>query len=279
MEPLRAENLLARKSSDSFGTVRLLAARLGAWVLLLVVVGLLAWLLLAGGQALFFRHNPHYLLRQPPRIEIVTGSIAEAAVLARLDVTPGTTNLYELNLAQVRRRLLEDPIVRQAEVRLVLPDTLWIRVFGRTPVAQLARPGGQLVDSEGMVLPPATTNKDRALPILMGIPHPNSFKEGDRLTEPLAQSALEFLQDIDTAPNGHWLDPKRIQLISAYDEVHIFLHARPDRFIREDAELVVPAKNIPLAISHALQIIDERSRDGMSTSYMNVTLKRVPVRP
>jgi len=62
-------------------------------------------------------------------------------------------NVFRLDLAAVRERLLARPWVADASVRRVVPDTLVVRVLERTPVARWQRAGGEaLVDGAGVVV-------------------------------------------------------------------------------------------------------------------------------
>lgn len=82
---------------------------------------------------------------------------------------PVGTPLSDVNLLEVRRRLMSEPFIREAIINREYPDIIRIRVAERTPVASLNC--GQLlyVDTAGVLLPPARASARLDLPVISGI--------------------------------------------------------------------------------------------------------------
>jgi cell division protein FtsQ len=79
-------------------------------------------------------------------------------------------NILDLDLARIEESVQSDPWVRSATVRRVLPDTLYVRIVERTPIAR-ARIDDRtyLVDSTGYVIGPADAGIGGRLPLLDGL--------------------------------------------------------------------------------------------------------------
>lgn len=118
------------------------------WLLLgvFVVLGLLAVGVYFSGNWLFFR-NDHFVLRTIDLREKGPGYWGKrhAAIAARAGIVPGRDNLWKVDPAQVRARLLAIPAIATCEVRRVLPDTLKITITERIPRAAIENPASSRV--------------------------------------------------------------------------------------------------------------------------------------
>jgi cell division protein FtsQ len=99
--------------------------------------------------------------------------LAEDQVLA-LSGIQGGEHYYSLSAATVEKRLEANPLVRNAVVEKVFPDTLRMTVWGRQPAAVLlASASGRslpvLVDDEGIVFKVGGTNTDVDFPVVSGL--------------------------------------------------------------------------------------------------------------
>jgi len=80
------------------------------------------------------------------------------------------SNLLELDLARVEAIVRQDPWVRSAAVRRVLPRTLRITVEERTPAAlALIHGRAHVIDADGHVIGPAGADLSENLPVLTGL--------------------------------------------------------------------------------------------------------------
>jgi len=81
-------------------------------------------------------------------------------------------NLLTLDLEPLMRQVQDHPWVQEVDIRKVLPDTLWVYIQERTPVAVVESSGGfHWVDSEGVVLGSALpkAGESRSFPHITGI--------------------------------------------------------------------------------------------------------------
>jgi len=170
-------------------------------------------------------------------------------------------------------------LIQRAEVQLVLPDRLRVRVWGRVPVAQLLSVRGMLVDEDGVLLPPALTPESIALPVITGVRGAPELEPGDRLASEAAQAALRFLHQLEMLPQGGWLDVRLVQLDRANDELRVYLRGDDERYLRSNTVMVLPQDDLKVALGRVLAIIAERSSHGQWISHVNATYDRVPVRP
>ena len=110
------------------------------------------------------------------------------AILDTLDVARGTP-ILGVDLAQAKHRLETLPWVRSAAIERRLPDTLFIRIVERQPLAYWQRQGKLvLIDREGTMLPSDPLEGAGTLIVLVGADAP---KAGDGLLQMLAgESAL-----------------------------------------------------------------------------------------
>ncbi len=250
--------------------------RTGVWGA--VAVGVLLFVILScvALENLFYSRNPHFTLRDV-QVETIKGTVDPAFVQRKLKLQPGEDNLYALDLAELRRELLEDPIIQEADVRRVLPDQLLVTVYGRTPVAQLLRKGGLLVDASGYIMGPGRQEETLTLPIVVGVPNAGKAREGTLLNEPALQSALEFLKYRATMNRGNWLDVRFVQCNMQYEELIIYLHKNPEFLIRDNAKLVLPTRKMYDALTNAMDVIEIRSLARQPTAEINATYQRIPV--
>jgi cell division protein FtsQ len=99
--------------------------------------------------------------------------LAEDQVLALSGIQAGE-HWYTVGTAAIEKRLEASPLVRQARVERLFPDTVRLTVWGRQPVALLlAASGGRsvpvLVDGDGVIYKLGSARGDLDLPVISGI--------------------------------------------------------------------------------------------------------------
>ena len=232
-----------------------------------------------GLERLFHSRNPHFTLRKI-EIKVALGALEPETLLPTLGLRRGVDNLYGLKLGKLRRKLLQHPMIQQAEVRRILPDTIHVTIYGRTPVAQLLKRGGRLVDGSGWVMPPTGRNDTLNLPIITGVAGVMTAPIGARLRESVLEHALEFLKHKAAMPRGAWLAVKLVQCSQQHGELIVYLNARPERGIRPNATLRLPAADLERALTNTLDVLEARAQARQSTSAINATNpRRIPVTP
>lgn len=277
---------MARKTSktssksrqDKKGRGRLIAMRLASWAILAACIIAVTMGTRWAFTTFFYLKNPHFTLREI-RINTEKGPIEPETIRALIDYREDQVNLLTIDIAAVRAAIMQHPMVEQVEVRQLLPDTLYVRVFGRAPVARLLTPQGRLMDREGLVLPPVVKTQSGNLPIITGIPGIGNYQIGDTIEHPLMLTALRFLTARDTLTNGHWLDVRMIQLGTHYDELRVYLRRNDRCLIREDALLLLPSDDVEHAVQRALTTIEERARTNQPTSQLDAISRKVIVLP
>ena len=75
-------------------------------------------------------------------------------------------NLFSIHLGQIRAQIEEEPSIRRATVRRILPGTVSILIDQRRPIAQVKAGRYYLVDAEGVVVPPILKFADPTLPVI-----------------------------------------------------------------------------------------------------------------
>jgi cell division septal protein FtsQ len=141
-------------------------SREGRWRLALVLlrwaggavaVAVVAWG--AGQAALVWRGDPSALPGGTPAVPLqhltlATDGVLDRAWLERTLALPARASLPQLNLAQLRGRILASGQAREATLIRDFPATLAVRVAERSPVARVMTPGADrplLVAPDGVV--------------------------------------------------------------------------------------------------------------------------------
>lgn len=125
----------------------------------------------------FIREGTYFELRE---IRVSGDTRGERMqILECLNVRVGD-NLLLLSKEQVRRHAEAHPWVRHARVGKQLPNTLWIEILERTPVALLNNDRDRILfglDEEGYVLPPLPGEEIAAkqYPVVTGVPANRCF--------------------------------------------------------------------------------------------------------
>lgn len=131
-------------------------------------IGLLVFLevLLLGGHAVqWFTTSPRFILR---KVDVVGHQSLNPNSLVKLaGLSPGT-NLFEVDLEAVRKRIESNPWIRRTSIRKVPPSTLRIEIEERRPAAFIRGKGTVAVDREGIILGRLNFRPAKCLPLLEG---------------------------------------------------------------------------------------------------------------
>jgi len=212
----RARHVLASKMSAR-GSRQVMGQRVGVMLLLvgtilsLLVIGMITS---AGMDKLFEKllyQNSDFTLR---RFQIEPANkIGKGELVAASGVRIGQ-NLLQLSLDEVRESLQKLPTVASVRVERRLPDTLYLFIEERRPVAllcptpttgtQLAQPM-YYIDSRGFVLKPKPGEKLISLPTIRGVSS-DEVVEGEQTANPDLRAALVFLREAPLAPVRDGLD-------------------------------------------------------------------------
>ena len=177
------------------------AHKAGALLLLLAALGALVWMLVAGTEWLgrvLFSENPRFTIRV---LDLQSNGRLRPEQLREYGKVAEGQNLFAVNIAQVRANLETAPLIRTAEIKRDLPDTLIIRVRERTALARLAGGAGgypMLVDRDGYILGLAGAS---TLPLLTGASE-RGLAPGSVVREKQVLDALDALDLCDTTKLG-----------------------------------------------------------------------------
>jgi cell division protein FtsQ len=177
--------------------------------LCLLMAGWGIWLVVGWMHSVLFTQNDRFELE---RIEARTdGVLTEELLQEWIGVEPGT-NLYELDLSALRKRMESHAIVRKALVRRSLPDGLEIAVNERVPIARMGQVEGRLnwlLDKDGVLIQKSFQSKH--LPFLVGVRQDVTL--GESVADSPAVHALACIEDLRVLPSK-MRDLLRVHVIS-----------------------------------------------------------------
>ncbi len=230
----------------------------------------------------FLTENPHFTLQE---IKVtVNGNLRQEEILRRLEVwnvKKGKSNLFALDIPELRERLAKFVMVSKADFQIVLPSKLEVTVTERVPVVRLAGGNGRLLDAEGWMLPPmsAAEQKTESLPLVSNLKSAELTPTGKKAEDEMTQGVLRFLHLINTRPYGRLFDVKRIACDTEQRQLRVLLRAR-STFV-EDAQMIVPATSdveIDAALFRVEKIAADRMLGQLKTRFIDATyVTNVPV--
>ncbi|MBO4647849.1 MAG: FtsQ-type POTRA domain-containing protein [Lentisphaeria bacterium] len=162
-----------------------------ALVIALAGSGVLIWLLANE----MFLANPRFVLKHVR----VTGhqkgfwTDKKDLVCSILRIRENETNLFSIDLGEMRKRLLErESSIRSVRVRRELPDTLDVDITERIPVAQV-KDSQLVVDEQTILMQRSRCMKfDPKLPIIVGPPEVSTYPSGSKI--PQFKAAVDLIE-------------------------------------------------------------------------------------
>ena len=158
----------------------------------------------------------------------VDGKVSIHTILSELGVeTDLNNNIIDLDIRQIRERLEQEPILKNIEVRKIMPHTLSISFDERTPQAVVfCGRKSCYIDQDAIVLPLRHNDDTQmkydttGLPIITAVQNPDALTPGQHVTDKFIDASLDLLRKIQTHPGNKYLKIKQIQ-ISSQDELLI----------------------------------------------------------
>jgi hypothetical protein len=265
----------SRQTDDPKDSRLMVLSRVMLWGLITCAVIVSLCLVQYGIYRLFFSTNPHFTIDKI-EIEIATGIVSESYVRQHLELIEGKDNLYDREPAELRQMLLDIPLIHEADVRLIVPGTLRLTIYGRTPAAHLLNRKGRMIDDDGVVIFAPAGTLLPPLPLITGIPNLDSHATGEQIKETGVLAALEFLKLKRGSAKGNWLNVDLIQLQKG--QLRIYLHKHADAFIEEGATIIMAQKDLPASFKKLFYILDQQIAAAEPISEINLTYDRVPVK-
>ena len=254
-------------------SVRIWAA-VAAILIFLTGTGLLVWVL----SEELFTANPRFKLRHL-RVKSHDHGFWKGKkdlVCEILRIREGETNLFTLNPGELRKRLLtREPSIQSVRIIRELPDTLYVEIAERIPVAMVDGPRSRLVIDSNTIL----MEKDRCmdiastLPIILGLPNVSSYPPGSAVRK--FEAAVNLVRLTKTTyPDlriGAVNVSEKGQLICAVfykEDKHFFRVVMPDHQLSKNLQVLVsvleeihktgnPRRNINLLFRNQVIITGE----------------------
>ena len=152
-----------------------------------LVLGFACW----GIYLVLFTGNERFILRQ---VELTGLDPDRAGAMTRyLKITPNKDNLFNINLADVRRKVEKISYIKDARISRILPDTLKIAVTQRVPLAYLLKYNSLwVIDEDSIVMNRKYCMKLKySLPVITGIKR-RKFNVGEKLAG--LKQAIELIK-------------------------------------------------------------------------------------
>lgn len=219
-----------------------------------------------------FTKNPRFTLK---RIDIRTQPHGywegrEASLWRRLDLKKGE-NLFAIDLKKTRQRLLSISNLSNAEVEIVLPDTLKVDLTERVPRAFLGNPNSPWVlDDKSILVPRSETVAPRLnLPVIAGCQN-KKLHSGMELSD--AHAAMTLIMTV----NQYFPKIKvlHVSCIGSGNPVNNRLEATIRYFDREVCILKLPAVDNRNICNNKLisfeNAIENARREGDNRNHFNL---------
>jgi cell division protein FtsQ len=136
------------------------------------------------------------LWKQDLHVQNVKGTgnkIVSTAEILRLGGIQKNARLFDVDLAEVRRRVKGNPYIKTVSVNRDVPGSISINVVERTPLAALGMERLLFLDPDGVVLPPLQPDQVFDVPVLTGILPSGDYPPGQRVTVESITEALFLL--------------------------------------------------------------------------------------
>lgn len=136
-----------------------------------------------------FSKNRHFTLQNVKVASVGWWDKQSRRVSGILKIEPGSTNLFDIDLKDLRKILEREPSIEKVTAARTLPDTLKINIIERIPRAFLGSRGiNFVVDANGIVM-----DKNTCVPLSPKMPVIKNFKvpKGQKLTPGLEITALK----------------------------------------------------------------------------------------
>jgi cell division protein FtsQ len=126
-------------------------------------------------------------------VRVEGNAIVTTAEVLKLAGIPKEGKLFAVDLAAVRERIKRNPFLRDVSVNRQGPEGISIEVVERQPVAIVAADVLLYVDEEGVVLPPAHSEKLFDLPVITGAVPAAECVPGKAVTNVAMREALRLV--------------------------------------------------------------------------------------
>ena len=266
-----------RQSKKNAGTVdpaaRQKKKKLIRGIILLAVLGgvlagctvALFWL-----NKCMFKENKHFILRNA---DIISngywgkGNLTASKLLRKLDLQIDRSNLFAIDPGQLRRELCSIPNIADAQVKIILPDTLEINIEERIPRAFIGRSNSPLVtDANGVIMNSSECfGIHPNLPVINGTVHHN-MRAGE------VHAALRPALHLIMAIQRYKCFSVAAVSLSQADNLLMFVDYRQGA-MRRRYHVTMPRGNYPQWLDILQSAIEDARRHGDSRNRIDLTNK------
>lgn len=245
------------------------AHKVGAVIVLAVAAAGTLWATVSGASILgerLFSQNERFVIK---RLDLASTGRLEAKHLREFGHLAEGQNLFAVDIEQVRTTLESVPLIRSAEVRRKLPDTLVVRVTERSAIARLAG-GAQghavTLDVDGYILGLARTP---ALPLITGA-REQGLGPGSVVREKNVLDALKLVELIDQAGVNAGIELATVDVRN--DE-------RLELTLADGAKVPFGRDQLAFRIERLAEILRNAKELGQQLTWADLTVDRnIPVR-
>jgi len=259
-----------------------------AWVFISCCLVLVVHLSTVGLRSLFLTSNPQFSIKT---LDIQANGLPEhsfplvstKSLRESLAIKEGT-NIFEVDLKEVRKKIIDNIAINRAQVAYIYPDTIKIRYVEEAPIARLSN--SNTINAQALVLPPGRA--DLQLPVIRS----KSYKSGQHLAEdksvkiPLDfirfhekfsmsySAAKEFLGKEDFAV----LQLLKIKFIhfEAPNTLLIKLRAVPEVLLSSNCQLRLNCDNFELGIRRACVALLNNAKASKITHKIDARYSSTP---
>lgn len=199
--------------------------------------------------------------------------LTSGEILTRARLSPGV-NILSLNLFVVRKRLLADPWIAEAEVSRELPDSVQIRVKEHQPLAILDLGRKFLLDETGEIFKELEGEPLTALPLVAGLEFTDLHLDG-KDGSPVFDAVLEVLH-LSQRPDSA-LPIETIRRIDVDRQLGLTLHA-----FKRQKMIKIGFSDYPVKYDRLRSVMRFLNRDGRLADFSTIDLNqegRVVVTP
>ena len=125
---------------------------------------------------------------------VVEGSrIISAQQIFALANVPLKSPMFQINVFEVRKQILQQPFVKSVQVNRHLPDALHIQIEERNPIASVNNGQLRYIDKEAYLLPQIESAIKLDVPIINGVDGIQQAKVGEVISNNELSEAIELL--------------------------------------------------------------------------------------
>jgi len=128
------------------------------------------------------------------RVVIDGSGILSAQQLFTLSDVPLKSLMNQVDIYDVRGRILQQPFVKNARVTRQYPDAVRIQLVERQPIASVNNGQLRYIDAEAVLLPYIETSVKLDLPIINGVDSIQGAKPGETISNAELSEAIGLLQ-------------------------------------------------------------------------------------